>query len=438
MSIVDTIIGNIDSDSLSLLSDKSVGKAGIAINAISEAMVKSDIRMFGSQFYRFNGKIYVPINKLEGVIMNVLRVIDPTGQLTSRHGSITSGVWKSISMSELLVDNSLICFKNCVLNMYTEKVMDFSPDIHVISQLGYNYEPSSKPVLWLKFLHEVLPDDDSILLLQEFLGSIFIDRRKGKIETMLFLLGSGANGKSVVFNTVIGVLGTQNVSNYEITELTNSADRGKNLIDINGKLLNYCSEVSARGFSSSNFKALVSGEPQQARPIYGMPTKVENIPIMMANANTMPTYKDMSDGVYRRIIILPFDKKIPEEKQDKELSSKMRAEYPAIMNWILDGRRRIVKNEYRFTISGAVRRAMDEYRGDNNSVYQFLDVNGYAPNGDGEPLRMTANELYEEYAKYCTISGLITENITNFGRTMANIGFFKTRMRNGNVYNLFE
>lgn len=159
---------------------------------------------------------------------------------------------------------------------------------------------------------------------------------------------------------------------------------------------------------------------------------------MMANANTMPAYKDMSDGVYRRIIILPFDKKIPEEKQDKELSSKMRAEYPAIMNWILDGRRRIVKNEYRFTISGAVRRAMDEYRGDNNSVYQFLDVNGYAPNGDGEPLRMTANELYEEYAKYCTISGLITENITNFGRTMANIGFFKTRMRNGNVYNLFE
>lgn len=435
--MIDTIIGNIDEDRLSAIrADRSIGKAGMAINAISEALVKSGIRMFGSRFYRFNGQIYVPLNKLDGIIMNVLSRIDDTGQLTGRHGSITSGVWKSISMNELDVDNGLICFRNCVLDMNSEEVLQFSPDIHVISQLDYDYRPDDKPELWLSFLRDVLPDEHSVDLLQQFLGAVFLDRRKVKIETMLFLLGGGANGKSVVFNTVIGVMGSQNVSNYEITDLTNSADKGKNLIDINGKLLNYCSEVSPRGFSSSSFKALVSGEPQQARPIYGMPTKVENIPLMMANANTMPAYKDVSDGVYRRIVILPFDKKIPEEKQDKELSAKMRREYPAIMNWILDGRRKIADNGYKLNVGDTSKAAMDQYRGDNNTVYQFVEDTGYRTVGE-DPTRIKASDIYKEYTEYCSASSIVIENETSFGRTMANIGFAKVRTSKGNMYNIY-
>ena len=53
--------------------------------------------------------------------------------------------------------------------------------------------------LWRMFLDEVLPDKNMQKVLQEFLGSIFVDRRVAKMETMLVLRGSGSNGKSVVF-----------------------------------------------------------------------------------------------------------------------------------------------------------------------------------------------------------------------------------------------
>lgn len=436
--MIDTIIGNIDQDLLrAAKNDNGSGKVGLAIRAISDALVKSNIRMFSSRFYFFNGQIYEPLNKLDGIIMNVLNRIDETGKMSGRHASITSGVWKSVSMNELNVDNNLICFRNCVLNMHTEEVMPFSPDYHVISRLDYDYMPGLKPVLWLDFLHDVLEDEDSISVLQKFLGAIFLDRRKVKIETILFLLGSGANGKSVVFDTVMGVLGTSNVSNYEITDLTNSADRGKNLIDINGKLLNYCSEVSPKGFSSSSFKSIVSGEPQQARPIYGMPMKVENIPLIMANANTMPSYKDVSNGVLRRVIILPFNKRISEKDQDKELGFKMRDEYPAIMNWILDGRRRIAADNYIITPSKSAQMAMEEYRGDNNSVYFFLEDKGYSETGCGDMIQVKSGDLYEEYAEYCRASSLSIENIKAFGMTLRNIGFEKVRKSSGVVYNIY-
>lgn len=436
--MIDVIISNIDTGKLDAAnSDRTIGKAGLAINVISEAMVKSSVKMFGDRFYCFNGQIYEPVNKMEGVIMGLLCRIDPSGQLSGRHASITSGVLKSISMNELNVDNSLICFRNCVLDMETEKKMNFSREHHVVSRLDYDYDPSAKPDLWLRFLHDVLPDEESINLLQEFLGAIFVDRRKAKIETMLFLLGKGANGKSVVFDTVTGVLGSRNVSNYEISDLTNSIDKKKNVVDINGKLLNYCSEVSSKSFASSSFKALVSGEPQQGRPVYGMPVKVENIPLMMANANTMPSYQDMSDGVYRRIVILPFERVIPEAKQDKELSSKMRMEYPAIMNWILDGRRNIARRGYKLTISSSARAAMDTYRGENNSVYEFIEASGLVPVGEGEPERVGARDLYAMYKEFCDSSGLEAEKETGFGRTLSNIGFAKVRTAKGNMYNIF-
>lgn len=433
----DTIIGNLNDELVEQTKlDKSYGKAGLCANAISDALERSNVRFYGAHIYYFAGEIYQPVDDIKNIIYRVVKHIDDDGKLMARLTVITNICLTGISGHKLNVDANLICFKNCILNIATEETLDFSPEYHVIYQLEYDYSPNNKPVLWLKFLDEVLGDKESIKLLQEFLGLIFVDRKKVKIETMLFLLGSGANGKSVVFDTVGGVLGSKNVCTYEITALTNSADKGKNLMDINGKLLNYCSEVSAKTFSSSSFKSLVSGEPQQARPIYGDPVKIEDIPLMMANANIMPSYKDMSDGVFRRIAILPFSKTIPEHLQDKALSSKMKSEYSAILNWILDGRRSIAKKGFILEQSDTTRNMMLEYRRENNSVYQFIEDN-YRPTGESS-LLILAKEMYAGYVEYCDASGLEVENVTNFGRTLKLLGFEKVRSSQGITYKIYD
>lgn len=420
-----------------VVEDKSYGKAGRCGTTVLDAMMKSHLKMYGSQIYYFNGQIYKPVDNIKNLIYKVVESIDTDGKLMTKLSTIINNVLTGIAGEKLEVKANLICFKNCVFDISTETVHDFSPELHVISQLEYDYKPEESPSLWLKFLKDVLGDDESILLLQEFLGLIFVDRKKVKIETMLFCLGSGANGKSVVFDTVIGVLGSSNVRNYEITALTNSSDRGKNLMDINGKLLNYCSEISSRSFSSSSFKSLISGEPQQARPIYGEPAKVEDIPLMMANANTMPSHKDTSNGVFRRIVILPFNKTIPDELQDKNLSDKMKKEYSGIMNWILDGRRSIAKKGYILHQGKTVRSALSEYRQENNSVYQFVESKSYSSSGKN-CISILAKELYQQYLEFCDLSNIEAENPTNFGRTLRLIGFIKERTSQGIIYKIYE
>ena len=65
--------------------------------------------------------------------------------------------------------------------------------------VDYGWEPREMPIQWITFLSEVLPDEKDQELLQMFLGATLMSRREAKIETMLVLYGSGANGKSVVF-----------------------------------------------------------------------------------------------------------------------------------------------------------------------------------------------------------------------------------------------
>ncbi|MEB3372615.1 hypothetical protein SFC43_01335 [Bacteroides sp. CR5/BHMF/2] len=110
---------------------------------------------------------------------------------------------------------------------------------------SYDYNPEEHIFLWKQFIDEVLPDEGWQHVFQEFLGSIFIDRRTAKIETMLVLRGSGSNGKSVVFETIMGILGRDNVSNFGIGALITGTERKKNIAYINGKRLNYCSEIQA-------------------------------------------------------------------------------------------------------------------------------------------------------------------------------------------------
>ena len=57
----------------------------------------------------------------------------------------------------------------------------------------------------------------------------------------------------------------------DLAELTSGSNRDKNIARINGKLLNYCSEVSRKSIASDFAKALISGEPLPARELYGMP-----------------------------------------------------------------------------------------------------------------------------------------------------------------------
>ena len=196
--------------------------------------------------------------------------------------------------------------------------------------------------MWQRFLRRVLPDKTKRDVLQEFIGLIFLDRSKISVEKALFLLGNGANGKSVIAKVVKGIVGADYVSSYTPQQLVSSEYA---VAGTCGKRLNYCEEVDSRGSIPGNMKAIISGEPIQARNPYGAYITVHP-PVMMFNLNEMPPMPDKSYGFWRRQIIIEFDVTIPEKERDKALAAKLQPEYPGIFQWALRGLERLRNNNY--------------------------------------------------------------------------------------------
>lgn len=164
-----------------------------------------------------------------------------------------------------------------------------------------------------KYLLRVLPDSQSRDVLSEFLGWIFI--RDLKLEKALFLLGSGHNGKSVFFELINALLGSQNVSNLGLSDLSHP----KNRPELGLALLNFGSEISDR-CKVDLFKKLTSGEPVPARKLYNDTYMMNDYARLAFAANVLPANTEHTIGFFRRFLIVPFTQTIGEDEKDPDLA----------------------------------------------------------------------------------------------------------------------
>ena len=150
------------------------------------------------------------------------------------------------------------------INGENQNLRPFDKNDFITYQLPFEYNPDATCPKWQKFLNEVLPDEKLQMVLAEYLGYVFIRNGSSilKEETALILYGTGANGKSVVFEVVNSMLGNENVSSYSLQDLTN--ENGYFRAKIANKLVNYASEINDK-LESNVFKQLTSGDPVSAR-----------------------------------------------------------------------------------------------------------------------------------------------------------------------------
>lgn len=329
---------------------------------------------------------------------------------------------------------SLVCFPNGVADLHRGALMPFSPEHMVFSCMDYPYDPTASCPLWRDFLHRVIPDAASRDVLRMFFGAVWADRKRVKIEKTLFLYGSGANGKSVVFETLTGVAGKANCSNFGFKRLTRSSpsEIERCLAEINGKRLNYCPDMDEADLSSGTAKSLISGEPAQARRLYGQYFTASEIPLLMANVNKLPPAPP-GEASERRRLVVHFPVTIPKEERDTELPAKLRDEYPGILNWSLTGLHDLQASGWRFpdlTASGT-----PAERDPLAGLAAFIASAGLrpAPHASSEdPVTLPLKRLHEDYMLY---QGLTQEGLSQLRFTMALTRHHGFTMRKVNGYN---
>lgn len=324
---------------------------------------------------------------------------------------------------------TLINFNNGTFEITPKKqfLREFRKSDFLTYRLPFAYNEEATAPQFKKFLDEVIPEAELQNILAEYLGYIFIKNSVLKLEKVLLLHGTGANGKSVLFEILMALIGSQNVTNYSLSRLTD--DQGNSRAQLVNKLLNYSSEINGK-LESSIFKQLVSGEPVEAKLLYKNTQIISDYARFMFNCNELPKEVENTNAFFRRFIILPFRVTIPPNKQDKELSKRIiDSELSGVFNFVLVGLTRLLKNKA-FTDSKIVRDEILQYQKESDSVLMFLEDENYQKSVTND---RSLKDVFTEYKSYCLDSGYRLCSNRTFSNRLKKNGFILKRKSYGNV-----
>lgn len=422
-------------------------KIGALTFVFANALLNVDILIHpdSNVYHWFDGRIYIPIldKDIEFSMRSAMLECQVSkGVVVKEFKKMMTHIWMSASSRKLNPSRALMCFTNCIFDVRKGKRYEFSPSIHVINKLPYEYNESSECQKWHKFLGEVLPEQDCRDALQEFFGMVFLDRNTSKMEKMMVLIGGGSNGKSVVFDTIKFVLGVENITSYDIQSLIGVNNTVQyNIADMNGKLLNYNSEMEHKMIDSNKFKSIISGEPTPARVIFKSPFLATSIPLIVANANGYPKTNDYSDGFYRRFLFIPFDVTITADKANHSLPYELQQEASGIFNWLVDGYRRAESKKFKIQMPAKSMLALGQFKDDTNSVLGFMKDKRYASASLYETQGFTfisVSDLYADYKGYCAVAGLMSCSLMEFSKRLDTAKFEKMRKAQGMTFKVFR
>jgi putative DNA primase/helicase len=325
-------------------------------------------------------------------------------------------------------DSIQINLRNGVLDLSdgTVKLLKHHPQMFHTHYLDYSYDPEARAPQFKNFLLEVLPNVDCRLLVLESIAAAFIPKSAFKLEKAFFYYGFGANGKSVFFDVIKALLGPDNMSFCSLSDLTDS--KGNHRIQVQGKLLNYSSE-SDRKINPAIFKQIVSKEPTSGERKYKDPIQVSDHPHLVCNTNVIPNFSEGSNGLLRRVCIIPFSYQVPKEKRDPTLATKIiQMELSGVLNLIIEALLRLRKNQI-FTESSEAQALSQEVKNESNSVRAFIDDHNIVVS---QTKSMKAKELYIYFQSYCAHNGFRhTKSFKGFNRAFQECEFEKIKKTDG-------
>jgi len=271
-----------------------------------------------------------------------------------------------------------------------------SPDYFEVMQLPVVYDQNAGCPTFDHYLATTLAPE-IIPLAEEIMGYCLIPDTR--FERAVMMVGVGGNGKSVFLDTLIALLGAENISTVALQDLEENRFR---VAELFGKLANIFADLDDRALNSSSvFKTLVTGDRITAERKFAQPFSFRSYARLVFSANSLPPSRDRTHAFYRRWLIIPFEQVFTGENDDKDLRLKLRGELPGILNRALNGLRRLFSNG-KFSEPRAVKTAIEEYQHENDTVASFAadcvlnDANG----------TIEKKTLYSRYRFWCEAQGL--------------------------------
>lgn len=277
-------------------------------------------------------------------------------------------------------------------------------------------------------------DGELIEYVQRVVGLAAIG--KVYVEALIIAYGDGRNGKSSFWNAIARVLGSYSGHlSADVLTISNRRNVKPELAEAKGKRLLIAAEMEeGMRLSTSNVKQLASTDEVYAEKKFKAPFAYQPTHTLVLYTNHLPRVGAMDAGIWRRLIVIPFDAKIEGRNDIKNYADHLYNNAGgAILQWIIDGANKIIKDDYVLKPPRKVQAAIEAYRESNNWLGHFLDDECDV----GEGLSEKSGALYDAYRAFALGRGEYARSTTDFYSALDNQGFKRHRTKAGvTVYGL--
>ena len=246
----------------------------------------------------------------------------------------------SFSSLDFDLDSFSMGVSNGVLDLKTKSLIKLRPSVLVMKRTNFAFDPKANCPQFLNFLKEVIPSVQQRNFLQRWFGYCLSGSTQE--QQSLFLIGPGRNGKSVLLELMSELLGDYSKkiqTEMLMRQYRSTQAASPDIAGLQGCRLVFCNETEeGRHLDSARLKELAGGDTLVGRVPYAKKeiSFKPNLKLVIAG-NHLPIVADNSLGFWRRVILLRMTVTIPEDKVDKSLFEKLRAEGSGILNWCLAG-----------------------------------------------------------------------------------------------------
>ena len=327
-------------------------------------------------------------------------------------------------------NKSIIGCKNGILDLKDGKLYPHDKNAFITKQVPLNYNPEApEPKLWLSFLNDIFGGNTELIhYIQKCVGYSLTG---STVEQCIFFLhGTGGNGKSVFLDIIRYIMGdyATNIQPQTImtSQRTGNAPNG-DIARLKGARFVTSVEPNEGVFLDEGLvKQLTGDDMVTARKMFGEEFEFKpEFKIWMAT-NHKPRIRGTDDGIWRRIHLIPFEVKIPEEKKDKNLKYKLVKEAESVFKWAVEGC--LLWRSEGLSKPKSVSDATNEYRREMDIISAFIEDCCTVGSGQTKAL-----DLYVAYIDWAETNNEYKMPNTKFGLEMAK-RFEKIKNRSGAFY----
>ena len=316
----------------------------------------------------------------------------------------------------------LLGVANGTVDLRTGKLLAPERERFITKSTAVPFDPESTCPRWEDFVLEIM-DGDVVLagFLQRLAGYALWGGNPEQVVVILY--GTGSNGKSTFVSTLQRILGDYA---RQIDPASLMAARHANAGGPRDDLVRlyrarYAVAVESGDgdrLDESLIKTVSGGDVIYARGMYAR-RGIEFTPefLLMLATNHRPVIRGTDYAIWRRLVLVPFERSFREHERDTHLTETLKDELPGILTWMVDGCRAWQRDG--LAIPEKALMATDAYRSDMDVLGDWIDERCIRDPGAVTPVA----DLYRNYREWCEDEGGKAYSSRWFGRALESKGF---------------